>query len=402
MDELKRKSLEKLVKEMEKFRGRHTEFITVYVPQGYNILKVSEQLRNEQSTAQNIKSKATRKNVLAALEKILQHLKFYRETPKNGLAIFCGNTAENDGNVDIEIWAIEPPEPVKIRMYRCDQMFLTDPLKEMLREREVYGIIVLDKSEADIGILKGKRVESLKHLDSIVPGKTKAGGWSANRYARIREGLLEDFMKKIGEIANAQFKGLADLKGVIVGGPGPIKEDFANRNYLDYTLKKMLLGIIDTSYAGEYGLKETVQRSEELIKEASIIKEKKILDRFFDELAKDGLAIYGFEEVTGALKSGNLELLLISEAFDWVEAKLKCKSCGAEIDKTVRDEFLKDEKCKSCGGEVKLTSKKEIAEEIVETAGKVNTGVEFISPDTPRGLQLKELGGIGGILRFKV
>ncbi len=402
MEDLQRKKLEKLVKELEKFRGRHTELITVYIPQGFNILKVAEQLRNEQSTAQNIKSKATRKNVLAALEKILQHLKFYRETPKNGLAIFCGNTAESEGEISMEIWAIEPPEPVHVRLYRCDQAFVMDPLKEMLRETEIYGLIVLDKSEAEIGLLSGKRVESLKHLDSIVPGKTKVGGWSQARYARVREGLLNDFMKKVAEIANAQFKGLKDMKGIIIGGPGLIKNDFANGEYLDYSLKKMLLGIVDTSYSGEPGLKEIVEGSSELIKEASVMMEKKILDRYFDELAKDGLAIYGFDDVSNALKAGNVELLLISEAFDWVEAKLKCRNCGAEAEKTIKEEFLKEEKCEECGGSLETISKKELMDDIIAMGEKISTVVEIISTDTPRGAQLKELGCVGAILRYKV
>jgi len=401
MDEIKRKIFVKTLKQLESYRGRHTELISVYVPQGFNILKIAEQLRNEQSTAQNIKSKTTRKNVLSALEKILQHLKLYRETPKNGLAIFCGNISEKEGVSDIELWAIEPPEPLKVKMYRCDQTFLLEPLKEMIREKDVYGLIVLDKSEADIGILKGKRIESLKHLDSIVPGKTKAGGWSANRYARIREGLLEDFMKKIAEIANAQFKDKKDLKGIIIGGPGPIKEEFAKKDFFFHTLKRKILGIIDTSYAGEYGLRETVERAEELIKESSIMHEKKILDRFFNELAKDGLAVYGFDDVIEALEGGNLELLLISEDFDWIKIKLKCKNCGYETEKTIKEEFVKDEKCEKCGGDVDILEKKEIIDEITKTAENMGTHVEIISTETSKGIQLKELGGIAGILRFK-
>jgi peptide chain release factor subunit 1 len=400
--DIQRKRLEKLIGELEKIRGRHTELVTVYVPADFNLAKVVEQIRQEQSTAQNIKSKTVRKDVLAALEKINQHLKFYRKTPKNGLAIFCGNVSEKEGAADIELWSIEPPEPIKNRLYRCDQVFVVDALKDMVREREIYGLIVLDKSDAEIGLLKGKKVEVLKHMESIVPGKTKAGGWSANRYARIREGLLEDFLKKVAEIASAQLKAQKDLKGVIIGGPGPVKEQFYAADYLNYEIKNKVLGVVNTSYTGEPGLNEIIQRSEDLLAEASVIRENKILDRFFNEFAKDtGMAVYGFNEVMEALKSGNLEVLLVSESFEWVKAKFKCTACGEVFEKMLPKENIKDDTCPKCGGKPELLEQSEIIDELVKMAEDMSTNVEMISVDTPKGEQLKELGGIAGILRYK-
>jgi peptide chain release factor subunit 1 len=402
MDELKEKELKAMIVELEKIRGRHTELVTVYIPAGFNLPKVSEQIRSEQSTAQNIKSKSVRKNVMAALERIMQHLKLYKQTPENGLVIFCGNVSDKEGVDDIELWTIEPHEPVKTRLYRCDQEFILDPLKEMVREREIYGIIVVDKSNAAIGVLKGKKVSLLKNLDSIVPGKTKAGGWSANRYARIREGLLNDFLKKVGEVATANFKQLSELKGVIIGGPGPIKEQFAEGDFLEYTIKGKVLGIVNTSYTGEYGLKEAVNRSEDLIAEASVIREKRILDRFFAELEKDsGLAVYGFFETANALKAGNVELLLISEAFDWVRTGFECPSCGYKTEKIVNRKQIDEQKCPECNSRLAVREEKEITENIIKTAEEMGTKVEIISTETQRGEQLKELGGIAGILRYR-
>ena len=65
--------LRKLIKELQSKRGRHTELITVYVPHGFDLNKVIGQLSNEQGTATNIKSKATKKNVVDALEKTIKY-----------------------------------------------------------------------------------------------------------------------------------------------------------------------------------------------------------------------------------------------------------------------------------------------------------------------------------------
>ena len=78
--------LKKLLKELGAIKGRHTELVSVYVPSGYSITDIGAQIKNEQGTAINIKSKAVRKNVVGALERIVQHLKLYKHTPPNGLA----------------------------------------------------------------------------------------------------------------------------------------------------------------------------------------------------------------------------------------------------------------------------------------------------------------------------
>jgi len=396
------KKLKEITEKLGKIRGRHTELVTVYVPAGFNLDKIASQIRQEQSTAQNIKSKAVRKNVMAALERILQHLKLYKQNPKNGLAIFCGNVSGKEGVADIEIWAIEPHEPVKTKLYWCGQDFILDPLKEIFREREIYGLVVLDKSEAEIGLLSGKKLQSLKHMESIVPGKTKKGGWSQARFARIRDGLLNDFMKKVGEVASSQFKELRDLRGIIIGGPGPIKEKFHDGEFLTYDVKKNIIGVIDTSYSGEPGLRELVERSDELLKEATITHENKILERFFGEFAKDsGLAVYGLQEVIDALKAGNVETLLLSDGFDWIDAKFECAKCGFKKDEVLRRQDATGHKCDKCSGKLKLTGENDLTEEIIKLAESSGTKIENISTETTRGEQLKELGGIAGILRYR-
>jgi len=126
------------------------------------------------------------------------------------------------------------------------------------------------------------------------------------------------------------------------------------------------------------------------------------VDRFFDELAKDsGLAVYGLQEVMDSLKSGNVELLLISEEFDWVRAGLSCPKCGFGDEKTLRKENLKEEKCPKCGSGMESLSEKELMDEIIKLAEDMSTEVEMISVHTQKGEQLKELGGIGGILRYR-
>src|SRR3989344_9129252 len=168
--------LQELIEELSKHKGRATELITVYVPEGQNIYTVVGQLEGEKGTAKNIKSTSTRKNVTDALDKIARELKNYKKTPDNGLALFCGNVSKVEGQSDLQLWEVEPPLPLKVRMYRCDKEFVLEPLIEMNEIKEAYALLVMDRKEATIGILEGKRVEMLQHMTSGIPSKVRAGG----------------------------------------------------------------------------------------------------------------------------------------------------------------------------------------------------------------------------------
>ncbi len=186
VNETKIVELKKLIRILKKIRGRHTELVTVYVPSGYNLIEIINQLKSEGATTQNIKSKSTRNNVLDALEKIIQHLRIYRETPENGLALFAGNVSETEGAQKLDLWAIEPPEKMQNKLYWCDQQFVVEPLEEMVKDKEVYGLLAVDKSEATVGYLIGKKIVVFKHVESLVPGKTAAGGWCIHEESLVQ------------------------------------------------------------------------------------------------------------------------------------------------------------------------------------------------------------------------
>jgi len=68
LDSKQKYELKTIIKELEQYRGRHTELVSVYVPSGYDINKIVGHLCDEQGTANNIKSPGTRKNVIDALD----------------------------------------------------------------------------------------------------------------------------------------------------------------------------------------------------------------------------------------------------------------------------------------------------------------------------------------------
>jgi len=523
---------------LEKIKGRHTELVSVYIPAGYNLVEVINQLIEERSTAENIKSKTTRKNVVSALEKIIQHLRLFKQTPPNGLVVFAGNVSPVEGKEDIKLWSIEPPEKLETKIYWCDQVFVLDPLKDMVKEKDVYGLIVLDAKEATIGVLKGKKIIVRKRLESTVPSKTVKGGMclhrsteiisssyqkipinkikkgdeiicfdfiensikigkvkeifkrhvdkakkiffekdsviasydhivfvkengeikekrvedlnkgdvvfvldgnkvvekkikniseseieasvffydleiepfgnyfanyllvhnSQGRYDRLREDAINEFLTKVGEIASSIFLE-ENVLGVLIGGPGPIKERLKEEDYLHYQIKNKVLGVKDVGYTDEYGLEELVKRSEDLLQQAEIFKEKTILNKFFLTLKKGENVVIGLDKVLKALEYNAVEELIILEELDYVKASFKCKN-EHTIEKYVKknDTLI----CEICGEEMKKEYEKEINEEIIEKAEASGAKVYIVSEDTEEGKQFKNMGGIGAITRFKI
>ncbi len=353
--------LEEIIEELEKIKGRHTELVSVYIPAGLNLSTVARQIEAEKGTASNIKSKTTRKNVIDALESISRELKLYKKTPENGMAIFCGNVSEKEGQANIKLWVIEPPQSLKVRMYRCDQTFVLTPLKEMLEVEEVYGLVVMDRREATLGLLEGKQIKVLRKMTSGVPGKTEKGGQSAARFARLREGLAKEFFRRIAQAMKEVYFDMPKLKGIILGGPVPTKEDFMKEGQLVTKLKDMVIGMKDIGQTDESGLTDLVEVSKDLLASQEIIYEKKLLEKYFELLGKGKKAVYKKRDIEKALKYGAVDVLILSK-------KLKKK-------------------------EMRELSKK---------AEDISARVEIVSDETEEGKQFFNMGGMGAILRFEV
>ncbi len=397
-----KKQLKKIIKELSSYRGRHTELVSISAPAGYNINEITSQVKQEQGTSANIKSKTTRKNVLGALTRIEQALKNVYETPPNGICIYAGNVSPNEGESDIKIWMFEPPEPINLRLYRCEQVFLLDHLKELVQEKEVYGLITIDKSEASVAFLMGKSIKVEHSFDSMVPGKTGKGGQSAQRFERVRAGLLLNFMKMVGEAATKTFEQNKYLKGILIGGPGPVKDKFAEGDFLSEALKDKIITIKDLSYSGEPGLKELLDRSEDVLREASSTAEKNVINDFFEHMKKeDGLFAYGYIDVLNKLNMGAVKKLIISEDFDIRHFEIKCKNCGHTEERNTKKENLPI-RCPECSGEIDSYEKTDIVEELENMAESMGSEFIEVSSETPEGAQFLQLGGIGAILRFRV
>lgn len=401
----------KMLEELERKQGRGTELVTLYIPPDKAISDVISYLRQEYATASNIKSKQTRKNVQDAIESAIQRLKLFSSPGPTGLVIFSGAIPQNGpGTERIEVYHITPPEPITTFLYRCDSRFHVELLKDLLREKDVYGIIAIDNEEAAVAVVKGRRIAEVKSFTSGVPGKHHAGGQSARRFERLREMNLNEFYKRVGEHANEIFLQYPEIKGVIIAGPGPTKEVFAKGDYLHYTLRKKI-HLVDTAYSGESGIREAIAKSSDFLREIRLVEEQKMIQNLMNEITRtDSLAVYGEKQVRESLRKNMLDTLYIIEDLDRVEIILKCQNCGYEEALTLSENEIQieipkklSEKCPRCQN-ITLTVKesKMLIDVLISEAEDMGTKVELISQEHEMGEMFKRaFQGIAGLLRHR-
>jgi peptide chain release factor subunit 1 len=395
--------------EIAKVRGRATELVSLYVSPGKQISDVMSYLRNEYAQSSNIKSRTTRKNVMWAIESLMGRVRVYREPPANGVAFFVGSKAVGADKSEPVTFIVEPPEPLRTYLYRCDSTFFLEPLLSMVHEPDLWGLIVLDRAEVTIGLLRGKRIEALRNKGSQVPSKHGRGGQSAHRFERMIEHAAHEFFVKIAEMSGEIFLPKKDqLKGILLGGPGATKEFFYKEGFLHYELQqKVVQPLFDTGYTDEYGLRELVERATQTLHGLELTEEKRLVQRLLGEVrkAESGLAAYGEVDVNRALDLGAVDTLLISEGLRRQRVTFRCTACSKEFTKTLPDEEIDqilDGPCPSCG-QRNLTEAvtEDFVEGLFRRAADSGATARLVSTESEEGEMLvKGFGGIGALLRY--
>jgi len=188
----------------------------------------------------------------------------------------------------------------------------------MLNNKDIYGLIVIDTSEAAIGILNGNYIECVSEFTSNVMRKHNQGGQSAQRFERLREVSINEFFKKVSDGANNYFlKDFEKYKGIIIGGISPTKENFIKSKHLHHEIRKKIIGVVNTSYTNENGLYELINNSEDIISNNKYKEYDTYMTIFLKNIAiESNKVLYGYDIIYDKIISGNIETILISSEFN--------------------------------------------------------------------------------------
>jgi peptide chain release factor subunit 1 len=393
----------KVIEELKDYRGSGTQLVTIYVPPDRQISDVVAHVTEEHSEASNIKSKETRTNVQDALKSIKDRLKYYDNPPENGMVLFSGAVDSGGGRTEMITRVLEsPPESIQSFRYHCDAEFLTEPLEEMLADKGLFGLVVLDRREANVGWLRGKRVEPVKSATSLVPGKQRKGGQSAQRFARLRLEAIDNFYQEVAGMANDLFVPRRhEMDGILVGGPSPTKDEFLDGDYLHHELQDLVLGKFDVAYTDESGLYDLLDEASEVLAEHEILQDKQVMEEFFEQLHDGERATYGFEPTRENLVMGSVDRLLISEDLRKDVVTYECSQGHEEREFLNRTEGTPEHTCSRCGETVEGGEREDAIDHLMGIADQRGTETVFVSTDFEKGEQLlTAFGGVAGLLRY--
>jgi peptide chain release factor subunit 1 len=308
----------------------------------------------------------------------------------------------------VTVYEIDPPKDLKTFLYRCDDHFHVDILKDMLKDDNLIGFLAIDSKDAGWGLLHGDKIEVLKETGSGVAGKHRQGGQSAKRFQRLREMELTYFFNRVAAITKEYFIDIYPIKGLIISGPGPTKEEFINDNYLEYRLQDMILDTIDASYSGSEGIREAFAKSAEILSDYRMVEEKKMIEDLFKHInTNTGLGSYGMKEVISYLKNNVVDKLMITDDTNLHRVEATCKRCKNIQEVIVerpqvipkKTEFL-NSPCPNCKSTDSEVMEQDIVDYLSLIATKTGTTIEVVSGKAEHGAMLSSIGKIGAVLRY--
>lgn len=401
--------VKKLIKSLQKARGNGTSMISLIIPPGDQVARVSKMLADEYGTASNIKSRVNRLSVLGAITSVQHRLKLYTKVPPNGLVVYCGTIVTDEGKEKKVNIDFEPFKPINTSLYLCDNKFHTEALTALLADDNRFGFIVMDGNGALFGTLQGNTRDVLHKFTVDLPKKHGRGGQSALRFARLRMEKRHNYVRKVAETAVQLFiaSDKPNISGLILAGSADFKTELSQSDMFDPRLQGKIIKLVDVSYGGENGFNQAIELAAESLANVKFIQEKKLINRYFDQISQDtGKYCFGVEDTLRALEMGAVETLICWENLDIQRFVLKNHSTGEEKILHLTSEQEKDMTHftdKDTGVELELEENMPFLEWLANNYKNFGATLEIITDRSQEGSQfVRGFGGIGGMLRYKV
>lgn len=401
--------VKKLIKSLQLARGNGTSMISLIIPPGDQVSRVSKMLADEYGTASNIKSRVNRLSVLGAITSVQHRLKLYTRVPPNGLVVYCGTIVTEEGKEKKVNIDFEPFKPINTSLYLCDNKFHTEALTALLADDNRFGFIVMDGNGALFGTLQGNTRDVLHKFTVDLPKKHGRGGQSALRFARLRMEKRHNYVRKVAETAVQLFisNDKPNISGLILAGSADFKTELSQSDMFDPRLQGKVIKLVDVSYGGENGFNQAIELAAESLANVKFIQEKKLINSYFDQISQDtGKYCFGVEDTLRALEMGAVETLICWENLDIQRYSLKNHGTGETKVLHLTTEQEKDKTHftdKDTGVELELEESMPFLEWLANNYKNFGATLEIITDRSQEGSQfVRGFGGIGGMLRYKV
>lgn len=383
--------------------------ISLIIPPRDQVSRVSKMLADEYGTASNIKSRVNRLSVLGAITSTQQKLKLYTRVPDKGLVLYCGTILTDDGKEKKVTIDFEPFKAINTSLYLCDNKFHTEPLNELLEDDDKFGFIIMDGNGCLYGTLQGSTREVLHKFTVELPKKHGRGGQSALRFARLRLEKRHNYVRKVAEHAVMFFisDNKCNVSGIIVAGSADFKSDLLRSDLFDPRLLKQVIKTVDVSYGMDPGFNQAIEMSAECLANVKLVQEKKLLQKYFDEISQDtGKYCFMVQDTLKALEMSAVDVLIVWENLTVNRIVVRNTATQEESVLHLTPEQEKNDKHfhdAVTGVELEVILKETLVEWLANNYKSFGAQLEFVTDRSQEGSQFcRGFGGIGGMLRWRI
>jgi peptide chain release factor subunit 1 len=230
-----------------------------------------------------------------------------------GLALFCAGLDD--------VWISLPlpgPVPDDIKVGRD---FYLSPLAPLVGRGDGALVAVVNRERGSLYRLRGGRLEQAADLTEEQPRRHDQGGWAQARMQRHVDELAAEHFRDVAEEVNRRVRRARSSRLVVVC-PEEARAEFAE--LLSQEAHKALAGW--AAAEAHAGPSELLAAAEPVLERRRAEEDAAHLDRWREELGRDGKAVGGWEPTLAGASDGRVELLLYREGTD--RAAWQCPKCG--------------------------------------------------------------------------
>jgi len=234
----------------------------------------------------------------------------------HGLAIFCAGLDD--------VWVLlQLPDPVPDEI-KVGRDFYVTPLAPLVGRSDGAFVAVVNRERGSLYRLRGGRLEEAADLSEEQPRRHDQGGWSQSRFQRHVDGLAAEHMREVADEIDRRIRSTRGARLVVVC-PEEHRQEF--EELLSQEARQALAGW--ASAEAHAGAAELLDAAAPVLERARGQEEAAQLERWREELGRNGRAVGGWGGTLEAASDARVEVLLYGEQTQ--RPAWQCPKCGRAV-----------------------------------------------------------------------
>jgi peptide chain release factor subunit 1 len=257
------------------------------------------------------REKEALKSDFARIERYFEH-EFERDGA-HGVAVFCAGL--DDVFIPLPLTEAVPDG------IRVEREFYLAPLAPLVGRGDGALVVVVNRERGSLYRLRAGKLVQAADLSEEQPRRHDQGGWSQSRFQRHIDELAAEHFRTVADAVDRRVRQGKGIR-LIVACPEEIRSEF--EELLSQGTRQALVGW--AAVEAHAGAKELQAAVAPLLERARAEEETAHLERWREELGRDGRAVGGWARTLEAASDARVELLLYADGTQ--RTVWQCPQCG--------------------------------------------------------------------------